>query len=99
MQAESGGRMRLGVGRGDSALTLVGERPATQRSLEDFLIRVQAYLCGDLVDYGEIGSRLGLAALGLERSDVVGASKDADPTVAARARRRFAAEVLPGLRD
>ena len=34
LQAESGGRTVLGVGRGDSALTQIGRRPVSPRELE-----------------------------------------------------------------
>jgi 5,10-methylenetetrahydromethanopterin reductase len=58
LQAESNGRMRLGIGRGDSSLTFVGRRPLPPDELEDFVRRVQAYLRGEAVDYGDVRSRL-----------------------------------------
>jgi 5,10-methylenetetrahydromethanopterin reductase len=58
LQAESQGRMRLGLGRGDSSLTFVGRRPAPPDEFEDFVQRVQAYLRGESVDYGAVRSRL-----------------------------------------
>jgi 5,10-methylenetetrahydromethanopterin reductase len=50
VQHESGGRAVLGVGRGDSAVTKIGLPAATVSELERFLIRLQRYLSGDLVD-------------------------------------------------
>jgi 5,10-methylenetetrahydromethanopterin reductase len=58
LQAESGGRIVLGVGRGDSAVTFVGQRPAPVAALEDFLRRLQGYLRGDVVEVGGFASRL-----------------------------------------
>ena len=58
LQAESQGRMRLGLGRGDSSLTFVGRRPVPPDELEDFVRRVQAYLRSEAVDYGQVHSRL-----------------------------------------
>jgi 5,10-methylenetetrahydromethanopterin reductase len=58
LQAESGGRMVLGVGRGDSSVTFVGERPAPAEALETFLQRLQRYLRGESVEYGDFASRI-----------------------------------------
>ncbi|MDQ3876094.1 MAG: LLM class flavin-dependent oxidoreductase [Actinomycetota bacterium] len=58
LQAESGGRIVLGVGRGDSAVTFIGESPAPVGALEDFLRRLQAYLRGDVVELAGFASRL-----------------------------------------
>jgi 5,10-methylenetetrahydromethanopterin reductase len=58
LQAESGGRIVLGVSRGDSSLTFVGERPAPLDVLEDFVRKVQTYLRGDAVDANGFASRL-----------------------------------------
>jgi 5,10-methylenetetrahydromethanopterin reductase len=74
IQAESGGRMVLGVGRGDSALTFVGERPATPPVFADFLARVQAYLRGDAVDTGGFASRLEWRPPGLRKVPVLAAA-------------------------
>ncbi|MBT4491712.1 MAG: LLM class flavin-dependent oxidoreductase [Gammaproteobacteria bacterium] len=51
IQARSGGRVHLGIGRGDSALAHLGYAPAPMRVLEDYLIKVQAYLRGDEVSF------------------------------------------------
>ena len=50
VQAASGGRAVLGLGRGDSSLGFLGGRPASLAVFEQFLIRVRAYLHGDAAD-------------------------------------------------
>ncbi len=47
VQRVSGGRMRLGIGRGDSALAHLGRAPARLRWFENYLIALQAYLRGE----------------------------------------------------
>jgi 5,10-methylenetetrahydromethanopterin reductase len=44
VQAESGGRFVLGIGRGDSALAYLGLAPAPPKQFEHHLARLQAYL-------------------------------------------------------
>lgn len=44
VQAESGGRFVLGIGRGDSALAHLGIAPAPPRTFERYLERLQGYL-------------------------------------------------------
>ncbi|GAA1195905.1 LLM class flavin-dependent oxidoreductase [Pseudonocardia alaniniphila] len=51
VQAVSGGRAVLGVGRGDSSLAHLGYAPASPAYFERFLDRVQAYLRGELVTF------------------------------------------------
>jgi 5,10-methylenetetrahydromethanopterin reductase len=46
VQAESGGRAVLGIGRGDSSLAHLGLPPATFDETERYVIRVQTYLEG-----------------------------------------------------
>ena len=63
VQAESGGRAHLGIGRGDSALAHLGRAPVSVREFEDYLVRLQGYLAGEEVPF-ETGSNvddLGLA--------------------------------------
>lgn len=50
VQAASGGRAVLGVGRGDSSLGFVGGRPASLAVFEQFLTRVRSYLHGEAAD-------------------------------------------------
>src|SRR5262249_51508928 len=49
VQLASGGRAVLGIGRGDSAVTKIGLPAATVGELENYLLRLQAYLSGQLV--------------------------------------------------
>lgn len=63
VQAESGGRAVLGIGRGDSSLAHLGLAPASLDAFERYLERLQCYLRGDDVPFdvpGDGGS--GLAA-------------------------------------
>jgi len=50
LQAESGGRAVLGLGRGDSALTQIGRRPVSVGELERALVAIQRFLRGEQVD-------------------------------------------------
>ena len=70
VQAESNGRVVLGIGRGDSALAYLGLAPAPVAMFERYLARLQGYLRGDEVDFdvaadgrGEVSSAdaLGMA--------------------------------------
>ncbi len=62
VQAESGGRAYMGIGRGDSALAHLGLAPDGVGRFERYLERLQAYLRGDEVpfDGGDVDA-LGLA--------------------------------------
>jgi 5,10-methylenetetrahydromethanopterin reductase len=51
LQEVSGGRLVLGVGRGDSALANIGYGPLPIDRFERFLMRLQAYLRGDAVAF------------------------------------------------
>jgi 5,10-methylenetetrahydromethanopterin reductase len=63
IQALSGGRAHLGIGRGDSALAHLGRAPVSVRKFEDYLVRLQGYLRGEEVEFEPGGDvdRLGLA--------------------------------------
>lgn len=54
IQAESGGRMLLGIGRGDSSLAHLGLSPVPVGRFERYLAAVQAYLRGDEVPFDEL---------------------------------------------
>jgi len=58
LQQESGGRMSLGIGRGDSSLAHIGKKAAPLSALETFLVRLQSYLRGEVVDRDGFASRL-----------------------------------------
>ena len=51
VQAESGGRAHLGIGRGDSAVAWLGRAPDPVPAFEDYLKRLQAYLRGEEVPF------------------------------------------------
>ena len=51
LQRLSGGRMVLGIGRGDSALAHLGRAPARLGWFERYLASLQAYLRGEEVDF------------------------------------------------
>ncbi len=55
VQAESGGRAVLGIGRGDSALAHLGFAPSSVETFEDYLRRVQGYLRGEEVPFEATG--------------------------------------------
>ena len=50
VQVESQGRAVLGIGRGDSSLGYLGQKPASAKKLEIYIDQVQRYLKGDSVD-------------------------------------------------
>ena len=54
----SGGRAHIGVGRGDTALELVGIRPPSAHKFEQQIGRLQTYLQGGVVDVEGFGSRI-----------------------------------------
>jgi 5,10-methylenetetrahydromethanopterin reductase len=54
----SGGRAHIGVGRGDTALELVGIKPPATDRFEVLLGELQAYLRGDAVDVEGFQSRI-----------------------------------------
>jgi 5,10-methylenetetrahydromethanopterin reductase len=51
VQAESGGRAVLGIGRGDSSLAYLGLAPEIPSAFERYLERLQGYLRGDDVPF------------------------------------------------
>jgi 5,10-methylenetetrahydromethanopterin reductase len=50
LQVASGGRVVLGIGRGDSSMAKIGRRPAPPADFELYLERLRAYLDGEEVD-------------------------------------------------
>ena len=56
VQAESGGRAVLGIGRGDSALAHIGMAPAPVAMFERYVTQVQGYLRGEDVPFDEVDS-------------------------------------------
>ncbi len=49
LQLETGGRALLGIGRGDSSLTFIGQTPAPVDALERYTDQLQRYLRGEVV--------------------------------------------------
>jgi len=58
LQAESGGRVLLGIGRGDSSVQRIGRREERVAAFEGHLEALQRYLRGESVDRGGFASRL-----------------------------------------
>ena len=58
LQAETGGRAVLGLGRGDSALTQLGMRPVPAAELERAVVAIQRYLRGEQVELGGTSSEI-----------------------------------------
>ncbi|MBB82575.1 MAG: hypothetical protein CL931_02035 [Deltaproteobacteria bacterium] len=50
LQVESGGRVVLGIGRGDSSMAKIGRKPAPPAEFETYITRLRAYLDGEIVD-------------------------------------------------
>jgi 5,10-methylenetetrahydromethanopterin reductase len=85
LQAESGGRTVLGVGRGDTALAELGRRPVRVADMERALLQFRAYLDGNKVVLDGRAVRLQLSARGLPRVPVeVAASGPLMIAIAAR---------------
>ena len=60
---QSNGRFDIGVGRGDSAVRVMGKKPAKLAKLEEFVDVVKKLVNGEQVEYGECSSRLNLHGL------------------------------------
>ncbi len=58
LQAESGGRMICGIGRGDSSAAHIGIRNGTTAQLRTFVERLKAYTRGETVDRDGTPSRI-----------------------------------------
>lgn len=58
LQAESGGRMICGIGRGDSSAAHIGVRNGTTAQLRGFVERLRAYTRGETVDRDGTPSRM-----------------------------------------
>jgi 5,10-methylenetetrahydromethanopterin reductase len=64
---ESHGRATLGIGRGDSALRLIGESPSTMAALESGLRDIRTYLHGESVEAHGAQARLNWLPVDLPR--------------------------------
>lgn len=54
IQRLSGGRMVLGIGRGDSALAHLGKAPAMLKTMRSYLEVLQAYLRGEEIEFSQL---------------------------------------------
>ncbi len=54
IQRLSGGRMVLGIGRGDSALAHLGKAPARLNTMRNYLEVLQGYLRGEEIDFSQL---------------------------------------------
>lgn len=51
LQDVSGGRMILGIARGDSALRAIGKRPSSLETLESTILRIRGLVRGEVVEF------------------------------------------------
>jgi probable F420-dependent oxidoreductase len=51
---QSNGRFDIGVGRGDSAVRVMGKKPANLARMEEFILKVKAMVKGEEVQYGDV---------------------------------------------
>jgi 5,10-methylenetetrahydromethanopterin reductase len=58
LQVASGGRVVLGIGRGDSSMAKIGRRPAPPAEFELYLERLRAYMDGKEIDRDGSPSRI-----------------------------------------
>jgi len=58
LHVETSGRALVGIGRGDSALQRLGQKPDRVASFERYVERLQAYLAGESIDRDGFQSRL-----------------------------------------
>jgi 5,10-methylenetetrahydromethanopterin reductase len=65
VQAESGGRAVLGIGRGDSSLAHLGLAPAPVAMFRQYLERLQGYLRGEEVPFQPLDEVASVGTLGL----------------------------------
>lgn len=54
----SGGRMNLGIGRGDSSRRVLGKKPTTLAGLEQAALQIRALAAGDTIEYEEESIRM-----------------------------------------
>jgi probable F420-dependent oxidoreductase len=61
----SGGRMQLGIGRGDSSRRVIGKKPTTLSNLEDAVGKFRALTAGEEIEYDGTPARLPWATGGV----------------------------------
>lgn len=72
MQLISGGRMEIGIGRGDSSRRVLGKKPTTLANLEQFVSEFRALTGGKEIDYDGKPARFPWATGGVPRVWVAG---------------------------
>jgi probable F420-dependent oxidoreductase len=72
LQLISGGRMELGIGRGDSSRRVLGKKPTTLANLEQFVSEFRSLTGGGEIDYESKPARLSWATGGVPRVWVAG---------------------------
>ena len=68
----SGGRMEMGIGRGDSSRRVLGKKPTTLENLEEFVRVFRALNAGKTVPYDGVDARFPWATAGVPRVWVAG---------------------------
>ncbi len=53
LAAQSGGRIEIGLGRGDSSLRVMGKKPNTVARMEEFVHKLKGIVRGDAVQYDD----------------------------------------------
>ena len=96
LQEESGGRVVLGLGRGDSALTQIGRRPVHPDEFEEALANIQGFLRGQEVDLGEATSAIGWIANSTQPKVPVAVAATGPKVIAAGARHAEAVDFTVG---
>jgi 5,10-methylenetetrahydromethanopterin reductase len=92
----TGGRAHLGVGRGDTALELIGLRPPSAHEFEQQVGRLQTYLRGGTVDVDGLGSRITWLPVAGEEKVPVDVFGSGPQVIAASARRADRVTVTVG---
>jgi hypothetical protein len=97
LQRESGGRVSLGIGKGDSALSQIGLDALTVREFEEALGTLQGFLCGEEVLLrGGVSSRIRWLAEDAAAKVPVHVAASGPRTIAAAARHTEGVDLTVG---
>jgi probable F420-dependent oxidoreductase len=72
LQLTTGGRMELGIGRGDSSRRVLGKKPTTLANLEQFCVDFRSLTAGAEIDYDGKPAKLPWAIGGVPRVWIAG---------------------------